>query len=324
MSNIYNNFSKALVSKLINQATQNITSKQSPTKYEHFTKQSQKGKHILCVGTSHAFNSETKNIALKKHVEETFKNATFDIVLTEGGKGPFNYFNETLLEKPLNPQQSTTHSNSTMRQELFCCEMNYMRQLAAQKNKLAFCIEPSHTDEKESFKRLLTTNLNDLIADKTIQQETTQVLHSLNMNNSDLVTAFYIVRSFEKVLTELNKKKQIQSSPKLRFDLEDIETELCKNSKLFTQEEVQSSIKLISLLVPTIKEDISCNNTNWLAAPAQALQGKKKPSVFNYLNQILNKEVREPHWLEVINKLQDYNILIFVGNGHIKQLSQKI
>jgi hypothetical protein len=44
---------------------------------------------------------------LKKHVEKTFLETTFDIVLTEGGKGPFDYFDESLLETRLNPTQNT-------------------------------------------------------------------------------------------------------------------------------------------------------------------------------------------------------------------------
>ena len=181
MSNLYNDFSKHLVSSLINKATQNIKLKQSTTKYEHFIKRSQKGKHILCVGTLHAFNSKTNNIALKKHVEKTFNDATFDIVLTEGGKEPFNYFDETLLETQLNPQQNITHLNSTMTQEPFNCEMNYMRQLAKQNNKLAFCIEPSHDTEKEKFETLLSNDLDDLIDDKAILNKTIQVLNELSM-----------------------------------------------------------------------------------------------------------------------------------------------
>ena len=56
MNNIHK-FSQSLITNLINQATQNITTNQSSPKYKHFTKRSQKGKHVLCVGTSHASNS---------------------------------------------------------------------------------------------------------------------------------------------------------------------------------------------------------------------------------------------------------------------------
>ena len=68
-----------------------------------------------------------------------------------------------------------------MTQEPFSCEMSYMRQLAEQNNKLAFCIEPSHDTEKEKFKTLLSNELDTLIEDKAILNKTTQALNELSM-----------------------------------------------------------------------------------------------------------------------------------------------